>query len=55
MSDEKFCPEHGPYSASYDSCPICSGRQGSPPSLSDMELRRQTPVAMDMGMTLPIR
>ena len=37
MSDEKFCPEHGPYSASYDSCPICSGRQGSPPSLSDME------------------
>lgn len=37
MSDEKFCPEHGPYPASYDSCPICSGRPGSPPSLSDME------------------
>lgn len=37
MSDELFCPEHGPYPASYGTCPICSGRPGSPPSLSAME------------------
>ena len=37
MNDELFCPEHGPFPASYGTCPICSRRPSSPPSLSDME------------------
>jgi hypothetical protein len=37
MSDELFCPEHGPYPAAYGGCPVCSGRPSSPPSLSNME------------------
>lgn len=37
MSEEKFCEEHGPYPASYPSCPICSGRPSAPQPLDEME------------------
>jgi hypothetical protein len=29
---EKFCPKHGPYDASYDTCPYCSGEYKRPPA-----------------------
>jgi len=41
MSQEAFCPIHGPYDAVLGSCPYCkgagNGRPVSPPSLGDME------------------
>ena len=37
MSQELFCELHGPYPASFGSCPICSGRPAAPRSLGDME------------------
>ncbi len=32
MAAEKFCPKHGPYDASYDTCPYCSGEYKRPPA-----------------------
>lgn len=32
MSTELICPTHGPYSASYGSCPFCSGNRPQAPS-----------------------
>jgi len=29
---EKFCPKHGPYDASYNTCPYCSGDYKRPPA-----------------------
>ena len=38
MNEENYCPEHGPYPASYGSCPECNRRKPSAPqSLSVME------------------
>jgi hypothetical protein len=31
MTDELFCPKHGPYDASYGTCPYCSGAYKRPP------------------------
>jgi hypothetical protein len=32
MVAEKFCPKHGPYDASYATCPYCSGDYKRPPA-----------------------
>ena len=37
MSPVKFCPEHGPYDASFDSCPQCGGAPSSPRSMDELE------------------
>ncbi len=41
MANELFCPFHGPYDASYGTCPYCSGeykRPAPPASLSEDDL-----------------
>jgi hypothetical protein len=41
MVAEKFCPKHGPFDASYSTCPYCSGeikRPPAPKSLSEDDL-----------------
>lgn len=35
MSPVKFCPEHGPYDASFASCPQCGGQPAAPRALDD--------------------
>lgn len=37
MNQELFCEQHGPYPASYGTCPVCSRRPSAPRSLGDME------------------
>ncbi|HAF62202.1 MAG TPA: hypothetical protein DCK95_07745 [Anaerolineaceae bacterium] len=37
MSPVKFCQEHGPYDASFDSCPQCGGAPSSPRSMDELE------------------
>ena len=32
MAAEAFCPQHGPYDASYGTCPYCSGAYKRPPA-----------------------
>ena len=44
MPQELNCPDHGPYDASYGTCPYCSGdakRPGPPPSLYGDEMPTQ--------------
>lgn len=37
MSPVKFCPEHGPYDASFDSCPKCGSKPAKPNSIDEMD------------------
>lgn len=37
MSPVKFCPEHGPYDASFDACPQCGGAPAQSRSLNEMD------------------
>ena len=37
MSPVKFCPEHGPYDASFDSCPQCGSKPAEPNSIDEMD------------------
>ncbi len=37
MSPVKFCPEHGPYDASFDSCPQCGSKPAKPSSIDEMD------------------
>lgn len=37
MSPVKFCPEHGPYDASFDTCPQCGAAASPPRSMDEME------------------
>ncbi len=52
MTQEAFCPIHGPYDAAAGSCPYCkgqgNGRPVSPPSLGEME-----DMPTDLGMGKP--
>lgn len=44
MTAELVCPEHGPYDASYGTCPYCSGganRPGPPQPLAGDEMPTQ--------------
>jgi hypothetical protein len=49
MSNELFCPKHGPYPASYGTCPWCvqemGGRPPAPTPLSQEETHPGMPVA----------
>ena len=50
MANELFCPTHGPYDASYGTCPYCSGdykRPAPPPSLNEDDL------PTDLGYSRP--
>lgn len=38
MSPVKFCPEHGPYDASFKSCPTCGSKPEKPQSLDDLDV-----------------
>jgi len=38
MSPVKFCPEHGPYDASFASCPQCGGEPSGPRALDEMDV-----------------
>ena len=37
MSPVKFCPEHGPYDASFEACPQCGKLPAEPRSLNEMD------------------
>ena len=37
MSAELLCPHHGPYDASYGTCPYCSGDANRPPAPDPLE------------------
>ena len=37
MSPVKFCPEHGPYDASFNACPECGGKPTRPQTLDDLD------------------
>ncbi|MGV8025607.1 MAG: FHA domain-containing protein [Anaerolineaceae bacterium] len=37
MSPVKFCPEHGPYDASFDTCPQCGGNSAAPTPIDEMD------------------
>lgn len=37
MSPVKFCPEHGPYDASFEACPQCGELPATPRSLNEMD------------------
>lgn len=37
MSNERYCPTHGPYQARYATCPYCAGTAGQPPAPASLE------------------
>jgi hypothetical protein len=38
MSPVKFCPDHGPYDASFATCPQCGGQPSAPRALDEMDV-----------------
>lgn len=51
MSPVKFCPEHGPYDASFNSCPECGGIPAVPSSIDEMD---ELETDINYGKTTPI-
>ena len=52
MASELVCPEHGPYDASYGTCPYCSGnanRPGPPQPLAEDEMPTQLGASGGVG------
>jgi hypothetical protein len=50
MTAEKFCPKHGPYDASYATCPYCSGEYKRPPAPKPLS---EDDLPTDLNQALP--
>lgn len=50
MAAEKFCPTHGPYDASYGTCPYCSGAFKRPPAPTPLS---EDDLPTDLGSPQP--
>jgi len=50
MAAEKFCPTHGPYDASYGTCPYCSGAFKRPPEPTPLS---EDDLPTDLGFRQP--